>query len=76
MALEISRREYDRVSADYREAVDTNADPARTAVFLEARADAARGGRERFSGGIGEIRSRRARRSTLAAAETTAAAGY
>jgi hypothetical protein len=46
-ALQISRREYELVSARYLEAVDTNTEPARTALFLEARADAARGGRER-----------------------------
>lgn len=53
-ALGISGNEYAAVSAGYREALQTNADPERSAIFQAARLDAAKRGRDhaiaRFNG--------------------------
>ncbi|MBL8741942.1 MAG: hypothetical protein JNK04_12630 [Myxococcales bacterium] len=45
-ALSVSPSEYAAVYSAYREALQTNADPEKTAIFQAARLDAARGGRE------------------------------
>ena len=45
-ALGISASEYAAVSAGYRETLQTNADPSKTAIFQAARIDAAKGGRD------------------------------
>lgn len=53
-ALGISATEYATVSAGYREALQTNADPEKTAIFQAAKLDAVKGGRDhaiaRFNG--------------------------
>ena len=45
-ALGVSASEYASVSAGFREALQTNADPAKTAIFQAARLDATKGGRD------------------------------
>ncbi len=60
-ALGVSASEYAAVSAKYREALQTNADPEKNAIFQSARLDAARGGRDqaiaRFNGFLDALNS-------------------
>lgn len=64
-ALGVSASEYASVSASYREALQTNADPEKTAIFQAARLDAGKGGRdqaiERFNRFLDALNSQGAR---------------